>query len=308
MFNGPTIFEGPCSSVSTTPDGKTVWVAQRPNDADPGTIIEIDADTGRRRSFASGINTQAPLPFTTTTGEGLAAICEGTYGRADGSLEIWTNLQGTPKRKTLYVGDTPNHLLIHRGRAYVTVNLSHRVLVIDLATQKPVDTLYVGTSGYDGPRECIIDTASPDGKERLYVTTHTGDVRIFDLSTGERIGSLDVDAKSEGLAIIGRELWVTRTFVKGSYEVTSDIAVFNLDGPSSVQTDVHRTSPAAILALGDMIHIPFVMEDDATLTDVAGKTTPVSAVVSDAQTLDCRHLPSGVYALRSGQHSVTIIR
>ena len=306
--NTDIIFSGLVSSVSTSADGNTVWVAQRPNFTDPGSITEINAKSKDRVAFPTGVNPQAPLPYSTASGNGLAAICEGTFGGGNGTLEIWTDLQGTRQRATITVGDTPNHLLIHDDRAYVTVNGSHFVVVIDLTTQKAVDTILVGTSGFDGPRECVIDTKAPDGKARLYVSTFSSDVRVFDLATGERIRTLAVGAKPEGLAIVGRELWVTRTFVEGGYAATRDVVIFDLDAPTSVQQTDEANAPSAYLALDGSLRLPFALEKSATFTDLTGKTTPVSAVVSDAQTLDCRHLPSGVYALRSGEHSVTIIR
>jgi DNA-binding beta-propeller fold protein YncE len=236
---------------------------------------------------------------------GIAFINEGTFGGADdGTLDIYVGQQ----RTTVDVGDTPNHLLIHDGRAYVTVNGSHHIIVVDLAERKVIDTIKTGTSGYDGPRESAIDTKDPDGRMRLYVTTFTGDVRIFDLATGQRTGTLAVGAKPEGLAIIGRELWVTRTFVEGGYAAARDVVIFDLNALTSVRENIERKAPSAYLAVGGSLRLPFELQNDATLTDLAGKTTRVSAVVSDAQTLDCRHLTSGVYALRSGQHSVTVIR
>jgi hypothetical protein len=304
--NSDIVFTGPNASVSTSQDGKTVWVAQRPNFTDPGNIVEVDVDTRTAATFPAGPNPQAPLPYSTAAGNGLAAICEGTFGGGNGTLELWTDLQGARKRTTIPVGDTPNHLLINGDRAYVTVNGSHQVVVVDLPQQKAIDTILVGTSGYDGPRECAIDTAG--GSVRLYVTTFSSDVRVFDAASGNRIATLAVGAKPEGLAIVGRELWVTRTFVEGGYAAANDVVIIDLNALTSVREYRGAKAPSAYLAVGGSVRLPFELQNDATLTDLAGKTTPVSAVVSDAQTLDCRHLTSGVYALRSGQHSVTVIR
>jgi hypothetical protein len=119
---------------------------------------------------------------------------------------------------------------------------------------------------------------------------------------------LNPGAKPEGLAVVGNELWVTRTFVAGGYAVTSDIAIFPINAATSVSEERSSSAPSAIVAISGHAHLPFAIDENATITDLTGKTTRVSAVVSDAQTLDCRHLTSGVYALRSGQHSVTVIR
>lgn len=306
--NSDIVYSGTFSSVSTSPDGNTVWVAQRPSFTDPGTMVEVDVKSRAQLTFPTGVNPQAPLPYSTASGNGLAAICEGTFGGGNGTLELWTDLKGTRKRTVITVGDTPNHLLIHADRAYVTVNGSHHVVVVDLIAQKAVDTIIVGSSGYDGPRECVIDTMGPNGTPRLFVSTFTSDVRIFDLTTGQRLGTLSVGAKPEGLALVRRELWVTRAFVEGGYDATNDVVIFDLNAATSVSDIESTQAPSALMALNGSVRLPFAVGNDAVLTDLAGKTTPVSAVVSDAQTLDCRHLTSGVYALRSGQHSVTIIR
>jgi hypothetical protein len=293
------------ASVWTSTTGDTVWLAEHPSFSDPGTVVELHLSTQKSTTYPAGVCPQAARPFSAGSVRGIAFINEGTFGGADdGTLDIYVGQQ----RTTVDVGDTPNHLLIHDGRAYVTVNGSHHIIVVDLAERKVIDTIKTGTSGYDGPRESAIDTKDPDGRMRLYVTTFTGDVRIFDLATGQRTGTLAVGAKPEGLAIIGRELWVTRTFVEGGYAAARDVVIFDLNALTSVRENIERKAPSAYLAVGGSLRLPFELQNDATLTDLAGKTTRVSAVVSDAQTLDCRHLTSGVYALRSGQHSVTVIR
>lgn len=306
--NFDIVFTGNFSSVSSSADGKTVWLAQRPSFTDPGSIVEVDVKSRATSSFPAGINPQAPLPYSTVSGNGLAAICEGTFGGGNGTLELWTDLQGPRKRTTIAVGDTPNHLLIHGGSAYVTVNGSHKVVVVDLTTQKAIDTIFVGTSGYDGPRECVVDTAAQDGVDRIYVTTFSSDVRVFDLATGERIGTLAIGAKPEGLAIVGRSLWVTRSFTEGGYDASRNVLVFDLDVPSSVRSDATPRVPSALFTLDGTVRLPFAVDTDATITDITGRTTSISAVVSDAHTIDCRHLPRGFYALRSGSNSVTVIR
>ncbi len=293
------------SSVSSSPDGTTIWVAQRPNFTDPGSVVELDIAGQDRTSFKTGPNPQAPLPYEVAGVSGLAVLCEGTFGGGNGTLELRPS-SGTPT--TIGIGDTPNHLLIHGERAYVTVNGSHSVVVVDLSRKEAIDTILVGTSGYDGPREAAIDTSSSDGIDRLFVSTFSSDVRVFNLSTGARIATLNPGAKPEGLAVVGNELWVTRTFVAGGYAVTSDIAIFPINAATSVSEERSSSAPSAIVAISGHAQLPFAIDENATITDLTGKTTRVSAVVSDAQTLDCRHLTSGVYALRSGQHSVTVIR
>lgn len=293
------------SSVSCSPDGKTIWVAQRPNFTDPGSVVELDVASQDRTSFTTGPNPQAPVPYDVAGVSGLAVLCEGTFGGRNGTLELRPS-SGTPT--TIGIGDTPNHLLIHGERAYVTVNGSHMIVVIDLARKMAIDSILVGTSGYDGPREAAIDTSSSDGIDRLFVSTFSSDVRVFDLSTGARIATLDPGAKPEGLAVVGNELWVTRTFVAGGYAVTSDIVIFPINATTSVSEERSEPAPLAIVAISGHARLPFAIDDNATITDMTGKTTRVSAVVSAAQILDCHNLPAGVYVVRSGAQTATILR
>ncbi|MBU3699682.1 MAG: hypothetical protein FGM33_06690 [Candidatus Kapabacteria bacterium] len=306
--NSDIVFSGPNSSVSTSSDGKTVWVAQRPNFTDPGSIVEVDVATRSSNSFPAGPNPQAPLQHSTEQGSGLAVLNEGTFGGGNGSVDLWTGSGSARERTSITVGDTPNHLLIHGERAYVTVNGSHTIVVVDLARKLAIDTILVGTSGYDGPRECAIDTSASDGIDRLFVSTFSSDVRVFDLSTGQLIATLDPGAKPEGLAVVGSELWVTRTFVAGGYAVTSDVAIFPVTTSTSVAETRSSTSPSAIIAISGQAHLPFAIDKDATITDMTGKTTPISAVVSAAQIVDCHNLPAGVYVVRSGAQTATIVR
>jgi hypothetical protein len=57
-----------------------------------------------------------------------------------------------------------------------------------------------------------------------------------------------------------------------------------------------------------VVHVAFDAGTSLSITDIAGRMTPYSAVVSGSQTVDCSALPRGTYLLTNGTESVTLMR
>ncbi|HLP27489.1 MAG TPA: hypothetical protein VK147_02535 [Candidatus Didemnitutus sp.] len=300
-----SVYTGPVSSVSTTTGGSAIFVSQRPSFTDPGMVVQVSLESGDSVQYQAGPNPQQSMRYTTSSNvQCLLVLSEGNFGQPTGLFDIWKQTQLGSARTSIVVGDTPNHFTVSGDSAYITVNGSHWVVVVDLLTNTAVDTIPTGTSGFDGPREALINNGL------LYVSTFAGDVRIFNIATGQRIGSVLLDAKPEGIAINGRDLWVTRAFVAGGYAVERNVAVYDLDQAVSVAEGApfSLSTPRAIYAPGSRLTLPFDVSAQITLSTLEGRRTAVQTVDSGSCTIDVSSLPTGVYVVSDGTSAITLMR
>ncbi|MBK7577200.1 MAG: hypothetical protein IPI24_07180 [Ignavibacteria bacterium] len=300
-----TVYSGPVSSVSTTLGGSAIYVSQRPSFTDPGTVVQVTLESGDSVQYQAGPNPQQSMRYVTSTNtQCLLVLSEGNFGQPTGLFDIWKQTQLGSARTSLVVGDTPNHFAVSGDSAYITVNGSHWVVVVDLLTNSAVDTIFTGTTGFDGPREATINNG------RLYVSTFVGDVRVFDIATGQRVGSVLLDAKPEGIVINGRDLWVTRAFVAGGYAVERNVAVYDLDQAVSVAEGAPFavSTPRAIYAPGSRLTLPFDVSATITVSTLEGRRTAVQTVDSGSCTIDVSSLPTGVYVVSDGTSAITLMR
>lgn len=290
-------------SVSTTPSGTALYVAHRPSFTDPGYVVRKVPGSDDSSTFAAGPNPQQAVRFRTSAGTaGIIILSEGVFGQESGSIDLWETINNSDERITLNVGDTPNHITVHGDSAYVTANGSHWVAVIDLATRKVVDTLLVGTEGFNGPRESVV----ANGK--LLVSTYAGDVRVIDLASRSMMRTIPIGAKPEGLCVAGEDLWVTRAY-NDDYSPAKDVAVYRVIDATSVHADLGTpVVPRAIVATGTSVRLPFVAGSPLTMRTLDGRTSTIHTVDSGHCTIDVSTLSRGVYVITDGTSSVTLMR
>jgi YVTN family beta-propeller protein len=290
-------------SVSTTSAGNSLYIAHRPSYTDPGYVVRKVLGAGDSTSFAAGPNPQQAVRFRTSSGTaGVVILSEGVFGQESGSIDLWETINNVDERVTLNVGDTPNHITVHGDSAYVTANGSHWVAVIDLVTRKLVDTLLIGTEGFNGPRESVV----ANGK--LIVSTYAGDVRVIDLATRNIMRTIPIGAKPEGLCVAGEDLWVTRAY-NDDYSPAKDVAVYRVIDATSVQSDLRTpVTPRAIIATGTTARLPFAAGSPLTMRTLDGRTSAIHTVDSGHCTIDVSTLSRGVYVITDGTSSVTLMR
>ncbi|MBC8125256.1 MAG: hypothetical protein H7X70_05940 [Candidatus Kapabacteria bacterium] len=298
------VYTGQVSAVSATLGGAAIYVSHRPSFTEPGSVVQITLATGDSVVYQAGPNPQQSARFiTSTNAQGLLTLSEGNFGQPTGLFDIWKQSVLGAGRTSHVVGDTPNHFCVSGDSAYVTVNGSHWIVVINLFTTEAVDTILVGTSGFDGPRESVVSNG------RLYVSTFAGDVRVFDVATGTRIGSIKLDAKPEGIALNGTDLWVTRAFVAGGYSAERNVAVYDLTQAVSVNDEPFSLStPKAIYVTSNRVSLPLDFHKQITIRAIDGRRTDVQIVDSDSQTLDISSLTHGVYVVSDGTSAITLMR
>lgn len=279
-----------------------MYSSQRTSFSDPGFVHVISLSTQNERDIPVGVNPQQIVGYRSTiSGKGVAIVNEGGFGQNDGSVVLYREDGQT---RIIPAGDTPNHVLVSGDSAYVTVNGSHYVVVIDLNLERSVDTILVGTSGSDGPREATIKNG------RLFVSTYAGDVRIFDISTGARVGFIQHGPKSEGLAVINTALWVTNS-MNAAYGADSGIVVYELNEATSAPWDVFsQTGPLLVSPLkvspsvaSTEIAIPAPAGSELTeFVDSEGRVTSLPLLSSSGTlaTFSVTSLPAGVYTCMQG--------
>ena len=298
------VYNGLVFAVSSTLDGSAIYVSQRPSYTDPGSVVQVTLATGDTVVYQAGTNPQQSGRFlTSTNAQGLLVLSEGDFGQPTGVFDIWKESVLGAGLTSHAVGATPNHFCVSGDSAYITVNGSHWIVVINLFTTEAVDTILVGTSGYDGPRESVVNNG------RLYVSTFTGDVRVFDISTGRRVGSITLDAKPEGIAINGTDLWVTRAFVAGGYSAERNVAVYDLTQAVSVNDDPFViNTPKAIIASTNRVVLPRDFHNQITITAIDGRRTDAQIVDSGSNKIDISSLTHGVYVVSDGTSAITLMR
>ncbi|MBM4177829.1 MAG: hypothetical protein FJ211_00660 [Ignavibacteria bacterium] len=304
-----SLFEGKIYGLDASQDLKTLWMSERPSFTDPGNIIEYNTDTKQTTRIPVGVNPQQVSYHQTAGGlEQVLVICEELFGKTNGTFRI-VDLKTTPRtQKSIEVGDTPNYFVADGDTAYVVVNGSHSVVIIDLVKHEKIATINVGTTGFDGPREAAVWFDPTSKSKMLLVSTFDEEIRVFNLTTREHIKTIALPAKPEGIAIRGNDVWVTQTFTKDSYEPASDVAIYDLASAVSVDDFITPTTPKGILAFSGAANVPFAPGAMITVTDITGRMTAFSAVVSSSQTVDCTMLPHGTYMLSNGKESVKLMR
>ena len=303
------LYSGKIYGLHASQDLQTLWMSERPSFTDPGNVIEYNTETQSTTVIPVGANPQQIEYHTTANGvDQVLVICEELFGKSSGTFRI-VNPKSTPRtQKAIEVGDTPNYFVTDGDTAYVVVNGSHSVVIIDLVNHAKIATINVGTTGFDGPREAAIWFDPTSQSKVLLVSTFDEEIRVFNLQTREHIKSIRLDAKPEGIALRGNDLWVTQTFIKDTYEPASDVVIYDLLSAVSVNDHETPTLPKGILATSGSVRLPFEPGSSVMITDITGRSTPLSAVVSGSQTIDCSMLPHGTYLLSNGKESVKLMR
>lgn len=131
------------------------------------------------QSIKGGVNILDCIHFTGNEGLSIAILNQGNFG-SDSSTVMYgkiTHMFDFELDNEVLIGNTGNHINFDNGKIYATVNMSHKIAVIDVNTNE-VNFWNTGTIGWNGPREAVVN-----GND-LFVTTYTGDVRHFDTKTG----------------------------------------------------------------------------------------------------------------------------
>lgn len=309
-----TVWKNGASAISLTPDAGVAFVSVRPNFTDPGSVKVVNTLAWNvTTTLPAGVNVQMTQWYRTAAGKhGIVVISEGSFGEMNGTVDVWEMNDAVWTKRASITGGVPNHIALDGDAAYVTMNTGHNVIRIDLTTAQQVATYTTGTAGFDGPRESVV--AGPF----LVTTTFTGDVRVFNIETTDRLLTVDVGAKPEGLlvntAAPSSELWITRAFKSGAYDADSGIGIFTAilptsvdDEPTAALTNVYP-NPATSHVVASGLH--GTSSAFRLTTSMGIQISTVNRVLSlpNAQVLiDVSDLTEGMYLLSDGRTTVKFV-
>lgn len=221
-----TVVEGDYAMASFDTLSGMLLLARRPSFSDPGTISVVDPEHGDLMAMLeTGPNPSMSIARANDTvkGSDYYTISEGApRGQiAYSSLQpdIFTTVNGVP------LGGGSNQIVMQGNRAYVVLNGTHQVRIIDAVTHRDVapSPIAVGTSGFDGPRAIAFQ-----GDSLGLVGTYQGDLRRFDLRTGVLRDSIMTSGKIEAVAVSGTTAFAALKYIGGTYTPDSVVAVIDL--------------------------------------------------------------------------------
>ncbi len=163
-------------------------------------------------AVAGGCSDDLPnTPIPPDNVDGVYVLNEGNFQRANASLSFYV-----PAGDSLYndvftavngrdLGDTGNSLTIHDGRAYIVVNGSNRIEVINTRTHAFVHTIVCPPGA--SPRQIAFDANGVGYISNLYANS----VSIYDPATRTIMGEVAVGANPEGLLVAGGHVFVANS-------------------------------------------------------------------------------------------------
>ncbi len=222
------------------------------------------------------------LPYkTSTNNSGLVILNEGSFGTDNSTLTIAEANNGNFDLTDINIGNGGNHIEQNGDRIAVTVNGSNKILIIDLNTKVILNTIDVGTTGFDGPRETRFLSGNI-----IAVTTYLGDVRIFNINDGKMISSYKVHGKAEGMSADDNYLFVANSNNK-DYSADSIISVFTIL-KSDVKDNIDNHSGVYPNPAVDLYNIHFPSNNEIRkieIYDISGNKIYDYSYLSSASTV-----------------------
>ncbi len=209
----PMVIETDAAALAR--NGNYLFICTNETFGEPGSLKVLDADKKVLNTIPAKLNVQDVATYPTSGGKiGLAVMSVGKYGSDSSILQIGEyDFKTVPDMKEIVVGRTANHVTTLGNLVAVTVNGSHKVIIINSATKEIEHSIDTKTTGWDGPRETIF---IPGGK--LYVSTYAGDVRKYNLADGSMTDSIGVHGKPDGMAYISKGTNAGILFVANSLD------------------------------------------------------------------------------------------
>ncbi|HRQ84851.1 MAG TPA: YncE family protein [Flavobacteriales bacterium] len=143
----------------------------------------------------------------TATGHGVYITNEGNFQWGNASVG-WYDPATGQATEDLYaaangtgMGDVCQSMCLHDGKAYIVLNNSAKVTVVDAETFVATATI----TGFSSPRYFL-----PVGNGKAYVTEMSGNkVRVVDLNTSTIIGSIACAGVTQELALAAGKVFIT---------------------------------------------------------------------------------------------------
>ncbi len=183
------------------------------------------------------------------------------------------------------LGQIGNDMLQYGGKAYIVMNVTGNVTVIDLATGVLLRRIdFVSTNPARKPRNAIA------GAGKIFVSAQDGTVSVIDTSALAITQAITVGSNPEQMAISGNKLFVTNSggFNFPNYDSTvSVISLSSLTETGKIKVGINPRKITAddngyvyVIATGDYVGVPTkIVKVDAALETVTfSADTSVSTI------------------------------
>jgi YVTN family beta-propeller protein len=141
------------------------------------------------------------------TGNGVYILNEGNFRSGNGSVSFYSYESGQIHNDIFFkingwpLGDVPNSMVIRDDKAYIVVNNSGKIEVVERNTMKSISTI----NGLISPRNIsMVNTG------KAYVTSiYSDSVAIINLNDNSISGYINIRRSSESVAIVGSKAFIS---------------------------------------------------------------------------------------------------
>jgi len=151
-------------------------------------------------------NNQPPL---IEKGKGVFIVNEGRYGSGEASVSYYRADSNTVYDDIFYtinhrhLGDICQSMYIFNGKAYIIVNNSRKIEVVDVNTFQSIATI----SGLTSPRYFL-----PVSQTKAYVSDmYSNSVSVIDLNTNMKTGEIPCQGSTEEMLAVNNKVYIANT-------------------------------------------------------------------------------------------------
>jgi YVTN family beta-propeller protein len=173
-----------------------------------------------------------PLPVTPEAVRGLYILNEGNFQRGNASLSFFVPDSAVmynnvfQERNGRKLGDVAHSITMYKGLAYIVVNNSHRIEVVDPQTHNVVKTITCPPGS--SPRSIAFDSSGLGYISNLYLNS----ISVYDDASNTIIDNIPVGPNPEGLLYADGFLYVANSgFGQGN-----TVSVINISNRSIFST------------------------------------------------------------------------
>ena len=225
-----------------------------------GDFIDVNTEVGA--------NVVDCIVYQNASGFGVVSVSEGNFGKADSKINlIKLSTKGIEENSAIEVGTggisiSTNLDKFEQTKAAIVMNGSHEIHILNLLTGEIDLTFSTGTSGYGGPREAVFYN------DNLFVTTYSNQVMMFDVNTGKRLSSINIDGNSESIIIENTTLFVANNQYS-NYEASNRVYAYDIDKITSVEKTVQTEQSIRVYPNPVANDFHLVSDDLAGTNDIA---------------------------------------
>jgi DNA-binding beta-propeller fold protein YncE len=158
--------------------------------------------------------------ITDTTAQGIFICNEGNFQWGNASLSLYNSATGSVQEDVYKaangkgVGDVLQSMLVHQDLAYLLVNNSRKIEVIDAKTCKSLYTI----TGFNSPRYML-----PVSSDKAYVSDlYENAVYILDLKSRQITGKIGCKSWTEQMVMLNKKVYVCGTTSKYVYVINTE--------------------------------------------------------------------------------------